>query len=98
MTAVTAAKRLFPLAFAALVVVGAFTASASGRAAGVHFIWGNSRVVQGNDATVTVAVKPAGARCSLAVRYKGGSRQPGLPIVHAIGSVATWTWQVPSKV
>ena len=97
MTSVTAAKRLFPLAFAALVVVGAFTASASGRAAGVHFIGGNSRVVQGNDATVTVAVKPSGARCSLAVRYKSGARQPGLPIVRAIASHATWTWQVPSK-
>ena len=97
MTSVTAAKRLFTLAFAALVVVGAFTASASGRAAGVHFIGGNSRVVQGNDATVTVAVKPSGARCSLAVRYKSGARQPGLPIVRAIASHATWTWQVPSK-
>jgi len=97
MTAATATKRLFPLAFAALVV-GAFTASASGRAAGVQFIAGNSRVVQGNDATVTVAVQPAGAKCSLAVRYKSGARQPGLPIVHAIGSMATWTWQVPRKV
>jgi hypothetical protein len=98
MTAVTVAKRLFPLAFAALAVVGAFTASASGRAAGVQFVAGNSRVVQGNDATVTVAVQPSGARCSLAVRYKSGARQPGLPVVSANASRATWTWKVPPRV
>jgi hypothetical protein len=98
MTAVNTTKRLFPLAFAALVVLGIFTASASGRAEGVQFMSGNSRVVQGNEATVTVAVQPSGARCSLAVRYKSGTKQPGLPIVAATASRATWTWQVPRKV
>jgi hypothetical protein len=73
MTAATTTKRLFPLAFAALVVLGIFTASASGRAEAVQFISGNSRVVQGNEGTVTVAVQPSGARCSLAIRYKGGA-------------------------
>jgi hypothetical protein len=97
MTAITTAKRLFPLAFAALVVLGIFTASASGRVAAVQFVSGNSRVVQGNEATATVGVQPAGARCSLAVRYKGGAKQPGLPIVAATASRATWTWQVPRK-
>jgi hypothetical protein len=97
MTAATTAKRLFPLAFAALVVLGIFTASASGRTESVKFISGNARVVQGNEATVTVSVQPAGARCSLAVRYKGGAKQPGLPVVAAGGSRATWTWQVPRK-
>jgi hypothetical protein len=94
----TAAKRLFPLAFATLAVVGAFATSASGRAQTVQFISGNSRVVQGNEATVTVAVQPNGARCSLAVRYKSGARQPGLPVVHASGFHASWTWDVPRKV
>src|SRR6185312_2692234 len=97
MTAALTAKRIFPLAFAALVVLGIFTASASGRTEGVKFISGNARVVQGNEATVTVSVQPAGARCSLAVRYKGGAKQPGLPVVAAGGSRASWTWQVPRK-
>lgn len=97
MTAVTTAKRLVPLAFAALVVLGFFTASASGRVAAVQFMSGNSRVVQGNEATVTVVVQPSGARCSLAVRYKSGAKQPGLPTVAATASRATWTWQVPRK-
>ena len=78
-----------------LAVVGAFAGSASGRAQAVQFIAGNSRVVQGNDATVSVAVQPNGARCSLAVRYKGGARQAGLRAVTASGSRASWTWQIP---
>ena len=48
MTAATATKRFLPLVFATLVVVGAFSGSASGRAQAVKFISGNSRVVQGN--------------------------------------------------
>jgi hypothetical protein len=98
MTAVKTAKRLFPLAFAALVVVGTFSASASGRAEAVKFVAGNSRVVQGNPATVSVQVQPNGARCSLAVRYKSGAKQSGLPVVTANGYIATWTWEVPRKV
>jgi hypothetical protein len=94
----TAGKRLLPLALATLAVVGAFATSASGRAQTVQFISGNSRVVQGNEATVTVAVQPNGARCSLAVRYKSGARQPGLPVVRASGFHASWTWDVPRKV
>lgn len=98
MTAATATKRLLPLAFAMLVVVGAFSGSASGRAQAVKFISGNSRVVQGNPATVSVQVQPNGARCSLAVRYKSGAKQRGLPVVTANGYVASWTWEVPRKV
>jgi hypothetical protein len=98
MTAATAAKRLLPLALVAFIAVSAFTASASGRAAGVEFISGNARVVQGNEATMTVAVRPSGVRCSLSVRYKSGAKQPGLPIVVANASHATWTWEVPRKV
>src|SRR5437870_6226728 len=98
MTPSTAAKRLLPLAFVAFIVLGAFSASASGRAAGVQFISGNARVVQGNEATVTVAVRPSGVRCSLSVRYKSGAKQPGLPVVVADASHATWTWEVPRKV
>jgi hypothetical protein len=91
----TSLKRLLPIAFVTLAVVGAFAGSASGRAQKVQFIAGNSRVVQGNSATVNVAVQPNGARCSLAVRYKGGSRQQGLPSVKSSGYLASWTWQIP---
>jgi hypothetical protein len=31
------------------------------------------------------------------VRYKGGSRQKGLPVVTASGFHASWTWDVPRK-
>ena len=58
MTAILHFKRLFLLAFATLVVLGAFTGSASGRTASVQFVAGNSRVVQGNEATLSVAPSP----------------------------------------
>jgi hypothetical protein len=98
MTATNSAKRLALLAFATLVAASAFSGSASGRAAGVQFSAGNARVVQGNEATVTVAVSPAGARCSLSVRYKSGAVQKGLPTVKAAGGRATWRWKVPRLV
>ena len=98
MTASTAAKRLLPLVAVSAIVVSSFASSASGRATEVQFISGNSRVIQGNEATVTVAVKPSGVRCSLSVRYKSGAKQPGLPVVTANASHATWTWEVPRKV
>jgi len=98
MTATAPTKRLLLLAFAMLTIVGAFAGSASGRAAGVKFVSGNSRVVQGSEATLSVAVSPAGARCSLSVRYKSGARQKGLPAVTAKGGQASWTWKVPRLV
>ena len=97
MTAPTA-KRLLVFALATFVTVAAFAGSASGRAAGVHFVSGNSRVVQGNEATLSVAVSPAGARCSLSVRYKSGAKQRGLPSVAAKGGHATWRWKIPRLV
>ena len=97
MTAAITAKRIFPLAFAALVVLGIFTASASGRTEAVHFVAGNARVVQGNEATVTVTVQPAGARARSPSATRAAPRQSGLPAVTASGSRATWTWQVPRK-
>ncbi len=98
MTATAPRKRFYLLALATLVVVGAFAGSASGRAAGVQFVAGPSRVVQGNEATMTVAVSPSGARCSLSVRYKSGAKQRGLPVVAAAAGRATWAWKVPRLV
>jgi hypothetical protein len=81
MTATATVKRLLPLALATVVAVAAFAGAANGRAQGVGFVAGPSRVVQGNPATVTVTVSPAGARCSISVRYKSGARYVELPDV-----------------
>jgi hypothetical protein len=93
-----ATKRLFPLALATVVAVAVFAGAASGRAQGVAFTAGPERVVQGSPATFSVSVSPAGARCSLSVRYKSRARQKGLKTVTAAGGVATWTWIVPKHV
>jgi hypothetical protein len=93
-----ATKRLFPLALATVVAVAIFAGSASGRAQSVAFTAGPERVVQGNPATFSVMVSPAGASCSLSVRYKSGARQKGLKTVTAAGGTATWTWTVPKHV
>jgi hypothetical protein len=98
MTASRHTKRLILIAAATAAAVGAFAGSANGRLAGVTFVGGNSRVVQGNEATVMVQVSPASARCSLAVRYKSGAKQKGLPTVHASRGLASWTWKVPMQV
>jgi hypothetical protein len=92
------ARRLLLLAATTVLVVGAFSGSASGRAAGVQFVAGNSRVVQGNEMTLSVSVSPGGSRCALAVRYKSGAKQRGLPVVSAASGHATWTWKVPRLV
>jgi hypothetical protein len=94
----TATKRLLPLAVVAALGVAAFAGAANGRAQGVTFTAGPSRVVQGNPATFTVHVSPAGARCALSVRYKSGARQKGLSTVTAAGGIASWTWTVPRLV
>ena len=93
-----ATKRLFPLALATVVAVAVFAGAASGRAQSVAFTAGPERVVQGNPATFSVIVSPAGARCSLFVRYKSGARQKGLKTVTAAGGTASWTWTVPRHV
>jgi len=93
-----ATKRLFPLALATVVAVAVFAGAASGRAESITFTAGPERVVQGNPATFSVSVSPAGARCSLSVRYKSGARQKGLKTVTAAAGIATWTWTVPRRV
>src|SRR5215211_1165685 len=104
MTATPTAKRLTLLAFVAILGAAVFVGSAAGRVAGseratsVSFIAGPSRIVQGNEATMTVAVSPAGGRCSLSVRYKSGAKQKGLPSASAASGRATWTWKVPRLV
>jgi len=98
MTATATAKRLLPLALTAAVVVAVFAGAANGRPQSVVFSAGADRVVQGNPVTIEVLVSPAGARCSLSVRYKNGAKQKGLATVTAAGGHASWTWTVPRKV
>jgi hypothetical protein len=59
----------------------------------VDFVQTPERVVKGNAITAGVAA-PAGALCSLSVRYAGGSRQKGLQPTHAVGGRASWSWTV----
>jgi hypothetical protein len=93
-----ATKRLLLLASATVVAVAVFAGAANGRPAMVGFVAGPSRVVQGNPATVAVNVAPAGARCSISVRYKSGAKQKGLAPVTAAGGRASWTWTIPRLV
>ncbi|MFL5968666.1 MAG: hypothetical protein ACJ74L_03640 [Gaiellaceae bacterium] len=98
MTVNATAKRLLPLALATALGVGFFAGAASGRTQAVLFSGGAARVVQGNPVTIDALVSPAGARCRLSVRYRGGARQKGLAAVTAAGGRASWTFEVPRRV
>src|SRR5207244_352232 len=74
------------------------SASASAQSTGVGITFMPKHVVQGEDARVSVSVRPAGARCTLGVTYQGGAKQQGLAAVAAAGGRATWTWRVPEVV
>lgn len=52
------------------------------------------RAVQGDTVRLAVAVRPAGVRCRLSVRYEGGALQPGLRPVRALRGRAEWKWQL----
>jgi hypothetical protein len=97
MTATATAKRFLPLALATGLGVAFFAGAANGRPQSVGFVAGADRVVQGNPVTIEASVSPAGASCSLAVRYKGGSKQKGLRTVAAAGGHASWTWTVSKR-
>ena len=83
------------------LALGALTVAASAaahpeRAASVRFTFIPARALQGEQAAVSVAVKPRGTRCSLVVRYANGARQPGLGPVTAGPRGARWSWRVPA--
>jgi hypothetical protein len=84
--------------FIAVVAVFAVAAApASAHDARFGFSLLPKKVVQGEDARVAVSVR-SGARCTLGVRYQGGSAQQGLPAAVATGGRASWTWRVPENV
>jgi hypothetical protein len=84
----TALGALFALAGAAPA------AARTDRADGVRVSFASQRVVQGNDASISVVVSPAGVRCTLAVRYANGARQKDLAAQTATNGRASWRWQV----
>lgn len=88
-----AAARLTVVAAAATLA-----GTASAHSSGIGFTYIPRHVVQGDDARVSVLVRPTGTRCTLAVRYQGGTPQRGLPAATATHGRVTWTWSVPSTV
>ncbi len=87
------AARLTAVAAAAI-----FAGSASAQSTDVGFTLLPKKVVQGEDARVAVSVRPSGTRCTLNVRYQGGTQQRGLGAAIATGGRAAWTWHVPIDV
>ena len=81
-----------------VVVAAAFVASASAQSNGIGFTFMPKKIVQGEDGHITVAVRPSGVRCSLTVRYQGGTTQPGLPAATVTRGHAAWTWHVPADI
>jgi hypothetical protein len=83
---------------AIVAVAGVVAPGASSQGTGVGFASLPKKVVQGENANVTVSVRPSGSRCTLTVRYVGGTTQPGLTPAVAANGRASWTWKVPSTV
>jgi len=78
-----------------LCAVAALAASTANARPALRFSFLPSRMLQGGQVAVRVAVRPRTARCSLAVVYKGGGKQIGLVPVGAKNGVAEWRWTVP---
>ena len=53
------------------------------------------RAVQNATVEVSALVRPAGARCTLRVRYRDGASQTGLAPIRAAGGRARWRWRIP---
>ncbi|MEX0674435.1 MAG: hypothetical protein WD067_06645 [Gaiellaceae bacterium] len=70
-------------------------APGAGAAASMRFSSAPAKLWQDKEAAVVIAVRPAGVRCSLTVRYADGSTQKGLPLVRAAAGKARWSWKVP---
>ena len=96
MTANPAPMKRIATVLLPLCLVAALAAStATARASSLRFSFLPSRMLQGGEVAVRVAVRPRAARCSLAVLYRGGGTQSGLPAVQARKGVAEWRWTVP---
>lgn len=90
----TSSIRLAALGALLALACTAPAAARTDRADGVRVGYASQRVIQGNDASISVVVSPAGVRCALSVRYKNGARQKGLEPQTATNGRASWRWQV----
>jgi hypothetical protein len=93
---------LRPPLFAAIALAAASCFAGSAGAATdsgatVSFTSAPQRVVQGNTVSVTVSVRPVGARCALTVRYANGAQQKGLRTVRAGRGRASWRWRLTHR-
>jgi hypothetical protein len=86
--------RLAALGALLSLALAAPAAARTDRADSVRVGFASQRVVQGNDASISVVVSPAGVRCSLSVRYANGARQKDLQPQTATNGRASWRWQV----
>ena len=93
-TAPASLIRLAALGSLLALALAAPAGARTDRADGVRVSFVSSRVIQGNDANVSVLVSPAGVRCALAVRYANGAKQKGLASQNAANGRASWRWRV----
>jgi hypothetical protein len=87
-------RRIAVLACATLVAVTASAGNADGQSSGVGVVSAPRRVIQGNTVTLRLAVRPAGARCTVDVLYANGSHQKGIGARVAKGGRVTFEWRV----
>lgn len=95
MAAPSLAKKVALLAVGGLLAVAATAGAAGGHGSSVGFLSAPHRVVQGNNVTLILSVRPAGSLCTVSVRYADGSKQLGLGARRAVGGRVTWRWRVP---
>jgi hypothetical protein len=88
------ARRLGAVLLPSLLVTAVAAGSAVARPSAVGFGVAPSRVLQGSFATLSVTVRPAGALCSLTVRYADGGTQPSLKAAKATSGRVSWRWRV----
>src|SRR5215211_7115797 len=84
-------------ALTALAAAGSVGAVSHARPS-VVFAAAPKHVHPGDAVTVTVRVRPANLRCTLAVRYASGRRQGNVPARRAARGRVTWQWNVPDEV
>lgn len=84
-----------PLVFSFLVALALAPGAGAGPAASLRFSSAPAKVWQEKQATVEIAVRPVGVRCTLTVRYADGSTQSGLSAHRAFNGKARWAWIVP---
>jgi hypothetical protein len=87
-------RKSLAVAIVLFAAVAPGLASGAGRSWSVRFNFVPQRAFQGQPAAISVLVKPANARCTLAVRYVDGTIQDGLGTTHAVAGRAGWKWSL----